>query len=61
MLLSTLLITEQAVQPATEHLGKVEQLIQKLLDWGLNAGGHLLGAILIFIIVVFITKCIFNL
>ena len=50
MLLSTLLITEQAVQPATEHLGKVEQLIQKLLDWGLNAGGHLLGAILIFII-----------
>ena len=50
MLLSTLLITEQAVQPATEHLGKVEQLIQKLLDWGLNAGSHLLGAILIFII-----------
>ena len=28
----------------------MQQLLQKLLDWGINAGGHIIGALLIFLI-----------
>lgn len=47
MPLLTLLATAQA---GTESIDKVQQLLQKLLDWGINAGGHIIGALLIFLI-----------
>lgn len=47
MPLLTLLATTQA---GTESIDKVQQLLQKLLDWGINAGGHIIGALLIFLI-----------
>ena len=34
----------------TEELTQVEKLIQKLWDWGVDAGSHLLAAALIFIV-----------
>ena len=47
MPLLTLLATAQA---GTESIDKVQQLLQKLLDRGINAGGHIIGALLIFLI-----------
>lgn len=44
----TLLLMMVAVE--AEGLDKLQMFLQKLIDWGVNAGGRLLGAILIFVI-----------
>ena len=53
MTLQNLLATAQTT---TENVDKVQQLLQKLLDWGISAGGHIIGALLIFIIGRFLIK-----
>ena len=45
--------TPAAVQTgdvSADNADKVQQLIEKLFDWSVNAGGHLVGALLIFIV-----------
>lgn len=54
MILQTLLTTTQAA--TTEGVDKVQQVLQKLMDWGVNAGGHIIGALLIFVIGRFLIK-----
>ena len=34
----------------------MQQVLQKLMDWGVNAGGHIIGALLIFVIGRFLIK-----
>lgn len=44
----SLLLMMAAVE--ADGLDKLQMFLQKLIDWGVNAGGRLLGAILIFVI-----------
>ncbi|RGM48775.1 MULTISPECIES: mechanosensitive ion channel family protein [Bacteroides] len=39
-----------AVQAAEEGFSKVQILIQQLIDWGVGAGGRIIGAIIIFVV-----------
>ena len=39
-----------AAEPSGADITKLEKLMQKLWDWGVEAGSHLLGAIIIFIV-----------
>lgn len=39
-----------AAEPSGADITKLEKLMQKLWDWGVDAGSHLLGAIIIFIV-----------
>ncbi|WP_291527831.1 mechanosensitive ion channel family protein [Bacteroides sp. UBA939] len=50
-----MLLLLQAAVPAAEaavkgDIGKLQSFLQQLIDWGVNAGGNIIGAILIFII-----------
>ena len=42
--------TVQTGDVSADNADKVQQLIEKLFDWSVNAGGHLVGALLIFIV-----------
>lgn len=50
MLLLTLLTAAVEEKAAEEKIDKLQQLLEKLMDWGVNAGGHILGALIIFIV-----------
>ena len=39
-----------AAEPSGTDITKLEKLVQKFWDWGVEAGSHLLAAALIFII-----------
>nr|WP_302830377.1 mechanosensitive ion channel domain-containing protein [uncultured Bacteroides sp.] len=39
-----------AVQAAEDGFSKVQILIQQLIDWGVSAGGRIIGAIIIFVV-----------
>ena len=39
-----------AVQAAEDGFSKIQILIQQLIDWGVSAGGRVIGAIIIFIV-----------
>ena len=45
---TTLLATE--LTPKADGLDKLQLFLQQLIEWGVNAGGRILGAILIFVI-----------
>ena len=49
-MLSPLLMAAVAVQAAEEGFSKVQILIQQLIDWGVGAGGRIIGAIIIFVV-----------
>lgn len=49
-MLSSLLMTAFAGQTAEDGFSKIQILIQQLIDWGVSAGGRIIGAILIFVI-----------
>lgn len=50
-MLHFLQVTVPDVQSVTENgLSQLQILLQQLIDWGVNAGGHLIGAVLIFIV-----------
>lgn len=49
-MLSPLLMAVVAVQAAEEGFSKVQILIQQLIDWGVGAGGRIIGAIIIFVV-----------
>lgn len=50
MLLFTMLIAAVEEKAAEEKIDKIQQLLEKLMDWSINAGGHILGALIIFIV-----------
>ena len=50
-----MLLLLQAAAPAAETIvedgfSKLQVFLQQLIDWGVNAGGHIIGAVLIFIV-----------
>lgn len=49
-MLSSLLMAAFAAQIAEDGFSKIQILIQQLIDWGVSAGGRIIGAILIFVI-----------
>ena len=49
-MLSPLLMAAVAVQAAEEGFSKVQILIKQLIDWGVGAGGRIIGAIIIFVV-----------
>lgn len=49
-MLSTLFLATPAVAEGEAELSKVESIIQRLTDWGINAGEHIIGAIIVFIV-----------
>lgn len=50
-MLSFLLLTAQTVAPTAEkEVSKIQYLIEQLTDWGVETGGRIIGAVLIFII-----------
>ncbi len=49
-MLSPLLMAAVAVQAAEDGFSKVQILIQQLIDWGVSAGGRIIGAIIIFVV-----------
>lgn len=50
-MLSFLLLTAQTVAPTAEkEVSKIQYLIEQLTDWGVEIGGRIIGAVLIFII-----------
>lgn len=49
-MLSPLLMVAMAVQAAEDGFSKIQILIQQLIDWGVSAGGRVIGAIIIFIV-----------
>lgn len=49
-MLSSLLMAAFAAQTAEDGFSKIQILIQQLIDWGVSAGGRIIGAILIFVI-----------
>lgn len=49
-MLSPLLMAAMAVQAAEDGFSKIQILIQQLIDWGVSAGGRVIGAIIIFIV-----------
>ena len=49
-MLSPLLLAALAAQTAEDGFSKVQILIQQLIDWGVSAGGRLIGAIIIFVV-----------
>lgn len=46
----TLFVAALAAQAAEDEFSKIQMLFQQLIDWGVDAGGRIIGAILIFII-----------
>lgn len=55
MLLSSFLLNATFLSAGSQHID-VEQLLTKLLDWGIEVGKDLLGAIIIYIVGRFIIK-----
>lgn len=49
-MLSPMLIAAFAGQMAEDGFSKVQILIQQLIDWGVGAGGRIIGAIIIFVV-----------
>lgn len=50
-MLSFLLLTAQAAAPtAGKEISKLQYLLEQLIDWGVETGGRIIGAVLIFVI-----------
>lgn len=49
-MLSSLLMAAFAAQAAEDGFSKIQILVQQLIDWGVSAGGRVIGAILIFVV-----------
>ncbi len=46
----TSLLAVLAAQSAGDGFGKLQDLLQRLIDWCVNAGGHIIGAVIIFVV-----------
>lgn len=57
-MLSPLLLAALAAQTAEDGFSKLQIFLQQLIDWGVSAGGRIIGAILIFVIGRFIISLI---
>lgn len=49
-MLSPLLIAALVAQNAEEGLGELQILARQLISWGVNAGGRILGAVIVFVV-----------
>ena len=49
-MLSSLFMAAFAVQTSEEGFSKLQIFMQQLIDWGVGAGGRIIGAILIFVV-----------
>lgn len=49
-MLSSLLMTAFAIQATEEGFSKLQILMQQLIDWGVGAGGRIIGAVIIFVV-----------
>ena len=49
-MLSPLLMAALVAQNAEESLGELPILIRQLIGWGVNAGGRILGAVIVFVV-----------
>lgn len=49
-MLSPVLLAAIVAQAAEDGFSKVQILIQQLIDWGVGAGGRIIGAIIIFVV-----------
>ena len=47
---SSLLLAAFAAQPSEEGISKLQTFLQHLREWGVDAGGRLLGALIVFIV-----------
>ena len=48
-MLSPLLIAAFAAQGAEDGISKLQLLLEQLIDWGVGAGGRIIGAVIIFL------------
>ena len=49
-MLSSLFMAAFAAQVADDGFSKLQIFLQQLIDWGVNAGGRIIGAIIIFVV-----------
>lgn len=49
-MLSPLLIAAFAAQGAEDGISKLQLLLEQLIDWGVGAGGRIIGAVVIFVV-----------
>ena len=49
-MLSSLFMAAFAAQTSEEGFSKLQIFMQQLIDWGVGAGGRIIGAILIFVV-----------
>ncbi|WP_297329305.1 mechanosensitive ion channel domain-containing protein [uncultured Bacteroides sp.] len=49
-MLSPLLIAAFAAQGAEDGISKLQLLLEQLIDWGVGAGGRIIGAVIIFVV-----------
>lgn len=47
---SSLLLAALAAQPSEEGISKLQTFLQHLVEWGVDAGGRLLGALIVFVV-----------
>jgi small conductance mechanosensitive channel len=50
VMLSSLFMVAFAAQVADDGFSKLQIFLQQLIDWGVNAGGRIIGAIIIFVV-----------
>ena len=49
-MLSSLFMVAFAAQVADDGFSKLQIFLQQLIDWGVSAGGRIIGAIIIFVV-----------
>ena len=49
-MLSSLLMASFVAQASEEGFSKLQIFMQQLIDWGVGAGGRIIGAVIIFVV-----------
>ena len=49
-MLSSLFMAAFAAQVADDGFSKLQIFLQQLIDWGVSAGGRIIGAVIIFVV-----------
>ena len=49
-MLSSLLMAAFVAQASEEGFSKLQIFMQQLIDWGVGAGGRIIGAVIIFVV-----------
>ena len=59
-MLSSLLMAAFVAQASEEGFSKLQIFMQQLIDWGVGAGGRIIGAVIIFVVGRFLISFILN-